>query len=70
MELPVTFQLKGNADKSHQHEGKEKTIPELQPPFDGIENHFQGNIQHSTPNNESTEASTSQLDRSMLKVER
>ena len=35
--LPVAFQLIRNADKAHKNEGKEETIPDLQPPLDGFE---------------------------------
>ncbi len=37
-QLPSAFKLVCRETKSRQHEHKNQTIPDLQPPFDGVEN--------------------------------
>ena len=42
---PSALQLIRGDTESDQHRDKDEAVPELQPPFDGFEDHFSGNIE-------------------------
>jgi hypothetical protein len=50
--LPAPFELIRGEPKAREHDHQNEAIPELQPPLDGLGDHFGKtfNIQHSTPN--------------------